>query len=89
MDNLQRPLVSMPMHKACDMEMESREIEQAQGCVCGEFLYLYPPGIPMIAPGEILTKELIGQILSCKKLGLPLQGIKDYAGRSIRVIRQQ
>ena len=38
-------------------------IEKAEGLICGESIMIYPPGIPMIIPGEQITKELINHYL--------------------------
>ena len=38
-------------------------------------IYLYPPGIPMIVPGEIITKRLADNIEECLSLGLRVEGI--------------
>jgi len=80
------PPQAVPMHEAYDMAKEKIGIEDAEGRISGEFAYLYPPGIPMITPGEIITKEWIGMTRQYLKLGLPLQGLRDYTCSTIEVI---
>lgn len=56
------------------------------GRISGEFVYLYPPGIPLIVPGERIPKELPEQLLHYRSIGLNLQGLEDYAAEWIRVV---
>ncbi len=50
-------------------------MDEAQGCVSGEYIYIYPPGIPLVVPGEVLSKELIAEIKKAVRLGLNTKGI--------------
>lgn len=61
-------------------------LEESGGLVSGEFVYLYPPGIPFLAPGERIPEELPEQLERCRALGLQLQGMADYTGKRIQVI---
>ena len=40
------------------------------GRITREYIYLYPPGLPILLPGERITKKHIKYLLECKKLGL-------------------
>lgn len=68
-----------------------REVSLAKsgGLVSGEFVYLYPPGIPFLIPGERIPAQLPEQLVRCRKLGLQLQGMADYTGEKIRVIENR
>ena len=75
------------------MEREGREIplEESAGHVCGAYIFLYPPGIPMLVPGERVTEEHIRALTNYERMGLNIQGIvsdRDYDGsyRGIRVL---
>ena len=48
---------------------------ESVGCVAGEFVSLYPPGIPLLVPGEVITEELKESISDCFRLGLNVQGV--------------
>ncbi len=61
-------------------------LSNSEGFISGEYVYLYPPGIPLLVPGERIEKKLLTQIISCQKQGLSLQGLIDYSGNTIRVI---
>lgn len=75
---------------AWDHEAEERPLNDAVGCCAGEFLNLYPPGVPLLVPGEKITGELIQKIQDWMKLGLNLQGIiMKEEGPFIRVMRSE
>ncbi len=74
-------------------EIEKRQVrtvslEESSGYIAAEFIYLYPPGIPYIVPGEVLEQYLIEELLSYKKSGLQLKGMWDKEGRYIRVLKE-
>ena len=61
-------------------------LEAAVGCVCGEQVSFYPPGIPVLLPGELITREIVGYCKAMKALGLPVSGPADSSLDSIRVV---
>ena len=70
--------------------MDSRRrkvlLNDATDLVSAEFVYIYPPGIPIIAPGEVLKKELIELIAAYKDMKLPVQGLEDETIEHIYVM---
>ncbi len=60
-------------------------LEESVGCVSAEYVYLYPPGLPIIVPGERLNEEIIRKIREYRNLDLPVQGLKDYSTEYIHV----
>jgi arginine/lysine/ornithine decarboxylase len=56
------------------------------GNVSAEFVYLYPPGIPIVVPGEVLSDDIIEVILEFKDLGLHVQGMEDEAAEFVYVL---
>lgn len=48
---------------------------ESVGHAAGEFVSLYPPGIPLLVPGEVITEELTQSISECVCLGLNVQGV--------------
>lgn len=77
--------VAMPLGMALEQEKEWVEISKAGDRIAGKYLYLYPPGIPLVVSGERLTKELCSQIKYYLKVGLELRGL-DESGR-INVVK--
>ncbi len=71
------PKKEMPLYKAWDQDTEAVLLENARGRIAGDFVNLYPPGIPMIVPGEVIDERLIEQIKGCIDQGLNVQGISD------------
>ena len=51
--------------------------EEAVGNMSADTIYLYPPGIPMIVPGEIITKRLADNIEECLSLGLRVERVNS------------
>ena len=67
----------LSIYKVEDLPTEEVSLQQAIGQAAGEYLYLYPPGIPVIVPGEEITEELIGDIKTCQNAGLTIEGLAD------------
>ena len=53
------PVVTETPRKAFYAPKRSLPLEEAAGHVCSEFVMCYPPGIPILAPGELITPEII------------------------------
>ncbi len=56
------------------------------GEVSGEFLMAYPPGIPILCPGEVITEEIVNYVQDLKKTGLYVQGTEDPKVENILVV---
>ena len=52
-------------------------IEQAAGRISGELIMCYPPGIPILTPGERITEEIIEYINYSRLMGCSLMGTRD------------
>ena len=48
----------------------------------------YPPGIPLLAPGELVTEEIIDHILYAREKGCSLQGAADPCVDLLQVIKE-
>ena len=55
----------------------SLPLRQAEGHVCSEFVMCYPPGIPILAPGERITAEILDYIEYAKGKGCSMTGPED------------
>lgn len=64
-------------------------IEETNGRICTEFVMSYPPGIPILAPGERITQEIIDYILYAKQKGCSLTGPEDEKVERLNVIKEQ
>jgi arginine/lysine/ornithine decarboxylase len=62
------------------------QIQDSSGYISGEFVMAYPPGIPILAPGERITGEIIDYIAYAKAKGSSLTGTEDMAIENIRIV---
>lgn len=62
------------------------KLEDSIGKVSGEFLMAYPPGIPILCPGEVITKEIIDYVNQLKTNGLHVQGTEDPEVEYIKIV---
>lgn len=63
-------------------------VEQSLGYVSGEFVMAYPPGIPILAPGEKITKEIQDYIKYSKEKGCFLTGTEDMSVENINIVEE-
>ncbi len=70
---------AVPFYEAWDAQKEAVRSESAEGRIAGEFINLYPPGVPIVVPGEKITAEVIQQIKRYLKKGLNVQGLENDA----------
>lgn len=67
----------MNIADALDAPACKRQIAETAGHISAEFVYLYPPGIPILVPGEQIREDVLNTILEYKEQGLPVQGMED------------
>lgn len=70
-------------------EGEELSLHEGEGRICLEYLSLYPPGIPLLFPGEKLTAEKIQGIEALEKEGIELQYSRHRQGESGKIIFQK
>lgn len=71
------PVRRMLICEAMNADTERTALQDTVGKVSAEFVYLYPPGIPIIAPGEVFTDAIVEKIMAYKAAGLLVQGPAD------------
>ena len=79
---------AMSVGEAMDGKIKSINLEDSPGCISGEFVYIYPPGIPIVAPGEWISRPILEVILEYRNKGLPVQGPMDQSLRTIRIVQK-
>lgn len=67
---------------------ESLPIRKTAGRISGESVMCYPPGIPIISPGERVTDEIIDYILFARAKGCTIQGAADPRTDDLQVIKE-
>ena len=81
------PIVTLSPHEAFYSESESLPIEETNGRICSEFVMCYPPGIPILSPGEQITKPILDYIAYAKEKGCSLTGPEDANTERLNVIK--
>lgn len=71
------PTVCVSPQKAFYARKASLPIRETAGRICSEFVMCYPPGIPILAPGEMITDKIIEYIIYAKEKGCSMQGTQD------------
>lgn len=82
------PEVVLAPQQAFYARQHSVPIKDSAECISGEFVMAYPPGIPILAPGERITREIIDYITYAKAKGCFLTGTEDMAIENIRVVEE-
>lgn len=81
--------LALTPYEAYNLRKESIIIDESIGNIAAEYIYLYPPGIPLVVPGEEITKEIISRIKEYKKAGLHIKGMKDHDNETILVVGEE
>lgn len=79
------PIVHLGLREAWDAPFEEISLEDCEGRIAAEFVHLYPPGTPIVAPGEAFTKEIKEDLKRALSQGLCTRGIFD--ADKVRVIK--
>lgn len=80
-------VVMSPQEAFYAAKEEMIPIRQTKGKICTEFVMCYPPGIPILAPGEKITQEIIDYILYAKEKGCSITGPEDEKVERLNVIK--
>lgn len=62
--------------------------EACEGRVCTEFVMCYPPGIPILAPGERVTRRALDYIAYAKEKGSQMSGTEDIDLKKLNVMAE-
>ncbi len=81
------PQVAVPPQAAFWAKKACLPLAECVGKISGEFVISYPPGIPLLAPGELVTGEIIEYILYSKKVGCLLTGPESMDLTSLNVLK--
>lgn len=76
-----RPAKKLSLHDAWDAEGEEILLSEAVGRISAEFINLYPPGIPLVVPGEMFSSELCRCLQKYTEAGFTVQGICKRKGQ--------
>lgn len=96
-----RPSVRLPEPATLELEqamlpraaffapVEHVPAERAAGRISAELVSPYPPGVPAIAPGEVITDEVVDYLRSGVEHGVLIPDAADPAVRTLRVVARE
>ncbi|MCQ6560236.1 aminotransferase class I/II-fold pyridoxal phosphate-dependent enzyme [Paenibacillus mendelii] len=67
-------------------DAEKVPFPQSAERISTEFIYVYPPGIPILMPGQVITHEIIDYVIQHMEAGLPVKGLEDPYNQEIKVV---
>lgn len=82
------PQVVERPQKAFYAEKEPVPLERSAGRISGESVMCYPPGIPVVAPGERITREIVEYVRYAGEKGAMLTGMRDVSMKTIQVLKE-
>lgn len=83
------PQLSLIPRDAFYGDTEVIPFRESAGRIIAEFIYVYPPGIPILLPGEVISQENIDYIMEHVEVGLPVKGPEDRSIQQIKVIVEE
>lgn len=75
MAQLPQPARILPVWEAFRRGKEKILLTEAAGRIAAEYVYLYPPGVPLLVPGEQIDEDALQQILHWERAGMDIAGI--------------
>lgn len=81
------PQVAVSPQDAFYAQKESLPLKETAGRICSEFVMCYPPGIPILAPGERITKEIVEHIQYALEKGCTITGPEDSEITRLNVLK--
>jgi len=83
------PKVAVSPQNAFYAEKESLPLMETEGRICSEFVMCYPPGIPILAPGEEITAGILEYITYAKEKGCSMTGPEDAGIERLNVLKEE
>ncbi|MWV45178.1 aminotransferase class I/II-fold pyridoxal phosphate-dependent enzyme [Paenibacillus sp. HJL G12] len=80
------PQLSLIPRDAFYGDTEVIPFKESAGRIIAEFIYVYPPGIPILLPGEVISQDNIDYIVDHVDVGLPVKGPEDRYIKNVKVI---
>lgn len=84
--NYIEPKIEIPLYQAFHREKKIINIRKSIGFISGGFIIPYPPGIPILCPGEIITSEIVEYINFLNSNNANILGLLENNGVKIEII---
>ena len=81
------PELAVSPQAAFYADKEHLDLQETSGRICSEFLMCYPPGIPILAPGEMITDRILDYIIYAKEKGCSITGPEDPDINKLNVLK--
>ena len=83
------PEMAMTPRRAVESKWESIPIDDSPGHISAEVVTIYPPGIPILYPGEMITGETVDYLKVVRDLAFGVSGPADRKLLSLRVVKER
>jgi len=81
-----KPQIKMSLYDAFYSNKKEIKLKESNGKISADFIIPYPPGIPLVCPGEQITEKIICYLESLKKNNVQILGFLDYNKEKIRIV---
>lgn len=78
--------VIMQFYEAKEAKQMEVPLEKAIGKISADMIYIYPPGIPMIVPGEVITEDFVKRVRVCLQRKLHVEGNANISCGRIKIV---
>jgi arginine decarboxylase len=82
------PIAKVPLHEAFERDAVRVPLQEAVGRCAAETVIPYPPGIPLLLPGEAWTEELVAYVANLRDAGVHFQGAEDGTLQEVYVLQE-
>lgn len=76
----------MQIYQAVELPCKEVSFSDAVGEMSADYVFLYPPGIPMLVPGEVISREFLKKIRECHCRGLKVEGQANLSSERIKIV---
>lgn len=80
------PVEHMHLRQAQQQKSLVVTADEATGRTCAEMIVPYPPGVPLLVPGEEISTEVVKSMRQLIDAGCRVVGLSDPTGLSLRVV---
>jgi len=80
---------ALPMHEAVELPREAVPLEETLGRIVAEMVIPYPPGIPILVPGERMDEQSLSMLLKLRTGRTRFHGVQDEQLKTVQVVCQQ
>ena len=87
--NLPEPKIEMPIHEAYYSNKEEVDLVDSIGRISSSFITPYPPGVPVVCPGELITEKILDYIQLALDKGIEIIGLIGYNREKIQVVKEE